>query len=203
MQICTAPQMLDQKSKVWRAFFMSKYSFEFKLQVVQDYLSGKGGFQSLAKKYGIPRNSGIVDWVKGYEAFGEEALKPVSRNKNYSFEFKLRMVESYLSNDISLRELAKENGIVYPTLISHWVNIYRKNGPDALKTKRKDFLDMNQDEKKALDKKSAEYIKQLEKEVLYLKIENEYLKGLRRLRSEGTPQKKKRESSTASEDHSN
>lgn len=172
---------------------MSKYSFEFKLQVVQDYLSGEGGFQLLAKKYGIPKHTLIVNWVKGYEAFGEEALKPVTKKKNYTFEFKLRMVELYLSTGVSSRDLAVANGIFYPTLILKWVKDYRQNGPEALRPKRKDLLDMNQDEKKALDKKSAEYIKQLEQEVLYLKIENEYLKGLRRLRSEGTPQKKKRE----------
>ena len=50
---------------------------------------------------------------------------------------------------------------------------------------------------------NTEYIKQLEDELLKLKIENTYLKELRRLRLEGIPQNKKRESSTASEDHLN
>ena len=50
---------------------------------------------------------------------------------------------------------------------------------------------------------NEKYIKQLEGELLKLKIENAYLKELRRLRLEGTPQNKKRELSTASEDHSN
>ncbi|MEF2825099.1 MAG: transposase, partial [Peptococcaceae bacterium] len=34
---------------------MAKYSFEFKLQVVNDYLNGNGGYQYLAQKYGIPQ----------------------------------------------------------------------------------------------------------------------------------------------------
>ena len=38
----------------------------------------------------------------------------------------------------------------------------------------------------------TEYLKQLEEENLKLRIENAYLKELRRLRSEGTPQNKKR-----------
>jgi len=50
---------------------------------------------------------------------------------------------------------------------------------------------------------NTEYVKQLEDELLKLKIENAYLKELRRLRLEEIPQNKKRESSTASEDPSN
>lgn len=51
---------------------------------------------------------------------------------------------------------------------------------------------------------SVEHVKQLEDELLKLKIENAYLKELRRLRlEEETLLKKQRESFTASEDTSN
>ena len=51
---------------------------------------------------------------------------------------------------------------------------------------------------------SAEHIKKLEDENLKLRIENAYLKELRRLRlEEETLLKKQRESSTVSEDSSN
>jgi len=63
------------------------------------------------------------------------------------------------------------------------------------KTKATDNLDPSNNTEK--------YIKQLEDELLKLKIENAYLKELRRLRLEGTPQNKKRESSIVSEDSSN
>ena len=50
---------------------------------------------------------------------------------------------------------------------------------------------------------SAEHIKQLEDELLKLRIENAYLKELRRLRlEEEALLKKQRESSTVSEDSS-
>jgi transposase len=49
----------------------------------------------------------------------------------------------------------------------------------------------------------SKYLKQLEEENLKLRIENAYLKELRRLRLEGIPQNKKRESSKVSEDPSN
>ena len=51
---------------------------------------------------------------------------------------------------------------------------------------------------------SAEHVKELEDELLKLRIENAYLKELRKLRlEEEALQKKQRESSTVSEDSSN
>jgi transposase len=32
---------------------VAKYGFEFKRKVVQEYLDGKGGFQTIAKQYNI------------------------------------------------------------------------------------------------------------------------------------------------------
>lgn len=96
-----------------------------------------------------------------------------------------------------------------PPLITKWVNDFRIAGPDALRPKRKGRRrKMDKPKEIARDvpdslKDNNEYIKQLVDELLKLKIENAYLKELRRLRLEGTPQNKKRESSTASEDHSN
>ena len=59
------------------------------------------------------------------------------------------------------------------------------------------------EEEKLVDT-SAEHIKQLEDENLKLRIENAYLKELRRLRlEEETLLKKQRELSTVSEDNSN
>ncbi len=74
---------------------MAKYSFEFKLQVVNDYLNGNGGYQYLAQKYGIPQNSVVRNWVKAYNTMGADGLKRSRQKKVYSFEFKLHAVELY------------------------------------------------------------------------------------------------------------
>lgn len=42
---------------------MAKYSYEFKLQVVQAYLDGEGGYRYLSKKYGVPSKRDIEKWV--------------------------------------------------------------------------------------------------------------------------------------------
>jgi transposase len=98
-------------------------------------------------------------------------------------------------------------------MIANWVNRFRAAGPNALKTRRKG-------RKKTLDKPkidseaqeteerivdtSAEYIKELEDELLKLRIENAFLKELRRLRLEDEAKmRERRSSSIASEESSN
>ena len=46
---------------------MSKYSYQFKKEVVQAYLEGKGGCAFLAKQYGIKSKSQIRRWINKQE----------------------------------------------------------------------------------------------------------------------------------------
>ena len=192
---------------------MAKYSYEFKKKIVQEYLDGNGGYKYLAKKYNIAKDTQVMDWVKAYQTFGNDGLMRSRQNNNYSFQFKLSVVELYLSSEVSYQELALSQGISNPSLIVKWVNDFRIAGPDALRPKkkgRKKTLDISENKKisKTTEEKlvdtSAEHIKELENELLKLRIENAYLKELRRLRlEEEALLKKQRESSTVSEDGSN
>ena len=193
---------------------MPKYSFEFKKEVVEAYLRGEGGYSYLAKKYGVKNKRQVLNWIHYYAEFGDEGLRRSRGNKTYTFEFKLNAVELYLSSEVSYQELALSQGINNSALPAKWVNDFRIAGPDALRPKKKG-------RKKSLDSKiknkttiqtvdettvdtSAEHVKQLEDELLKLRIENAYLKELRRLRlEEEALLRKQRESSTASEERSN
>ena len=192
---------------------MAKYSYEFKLKAVQAYLNGEGGYDYLAKKYNLSDKHPLRIWVSSYKEFGKEGLMRSRQNKNYSLQFKLSVVELYLSSEVSYRELALSQGINNPSLITRWVNDFRIAGPDALRPKkkgRKKTLDTRKlkkpsktNEEEPVDT-SAEHIKELEDELLKLRIENAYLKELRRLRlEEEALLKKQRELSTVSEESSN
>ena len=192
---------------------MAKYSFEFKMGVVKAYLNGEGGYRYLANKYSIPAKRRIEEWVHAYKEFGKEGLLRSRQNNNYSFQFKLSVVELYLSSEVSYQELALSQGINNSALIARWVNDFRNAGPDALRPKKKGRKKtLGADKKSDFAKQvedipvdtSAEHIKKLEDENLKLRIENAYLKELRRLRlEEEALLKKQRESSTVSEDSSN
>ena len=79
-------------------------------------------------------------------------------------------------------------GINNLSLIPRWVNDFRKGGPDALRPKkkgRKKSLNSNKNETRVVKNiversvdTSAEHIKQLEDELLKLRIENAYLKAV-------------------------
>lgn len=96
---------------------MAKYSFEFKMEVVQAYLNAEGGYGYLASKYNIPAKRRIEEWVHAYREFGEEGLMRSRQNKKYTFQFKLSMVELYLSSEVSYQELALSQGTSNPSLI--------------------------------------------------------------------------------------
>ena len=102
---------------------------------------------------------------------------------------------------MSYQELALKESIFNPSIIVRWVNDFKIAGSAALRPKKKG-------RKKSLKRKDnsypvntdnpdvaadKEHIKQLEDELLRLRIENAYLKELGRLRLEETLQKKMRE----------
>lgn len=192
---------------------MAKYSFEFKKQVIDAYLRGEGGYTYLAGKYGVTNRRQVLNWVHNYEKYGDKGLLRSRKQEKYSFEYKLHVVELYLSSELSYQELALSEGIRNSALITKWVNDFRIAGSDALRPKKKGRKkSLNASDKKTGNKSveaapvdtSPEQVKQLEDELLKLRIENAYLKELRRLRlEEEALLKKQRESSTASEENLN
>ena len=171
---------------------MAKYKFEFKKKVVFAYLNNKGSYVYLAKKYNIPAHHTIEKWVHAYNEFGDTGLLRSRKNNNYSFEFKLHVVELYLTTEVSYQELALLVGINNPALLAKWVTDFQSAGPDALRPKRKGrrrTVNKPKDIQTTCDsdsdtKETTEYIQQLEDDLLKLRIENAYLKELRRLRIE-------------------
>lgn len=63
------------------AIFMAKYNFELKIKIIKKYLDGEGGYNYLAKKYGVKNKKQIENWVRSYEEFGEEGLFRKRQNK--------------------------------------------------------------------------------------------------------------------------
>ena len=186
---------------------MKKYDYEFKKKVVEEYLEGEHGYRYLAQKYQMPTDSLIERWVKAYKVLGDDGLKP-HKSKRYTFQFKLDMVESYLASGMSIQEFALSVGMSDPGTIGSWINSYQTGGSNALRPKsERRKPKMPKTKKSGLEKQSnksnEEYMKELEEENLRLRIENAYLKEMRRLRLEDEARNGRQESSTVSEDCSN
>ncbi|MDY3005527.1 helix-turn-helix domain-containing protein [Anaerococcus porci] len=96
---------------------MAKYSTEFKVMVVKEYLKNTIGYNQLAKKYKIPQESIVRRWVNSYQTQGYKGLKVSRKNNKYTLEFKLKVVNLYIIGGMSYQSLANELKFNNPTLI--------------------------------------------------------------------------------------
>lgn len=178
---------------------MEKHDLEFKLKVVLEYLDGKGGYRHLAKKHGLSGCAVAQRWVAAYRAKGIEGLRKKEKNAVYPLEFKLKVVNSYLESGLSQVETALKFGLGSPSCVQNWTKAYLEKGIEGL-SGRKGEPAMTKKAKENSSQASIEEkrVKELERKILLLEIENEYLKELRRSSSKGTPWNAKRGPSTTS-----
>lgn len=175
---------------------MAKYSTEFKMKVVKEYLESNISYRSLSDKYFIPSEIVIKNWVNAYKSQGYEGLKVKRENTQYTLEFKLNVVNLYLTGEMSYQSLANELKINNPSMITRWVNDFRKKGIEGLKSKKRGRPSkMSKAPKKSKDTKiesSAnitnsenesltqaqlkEKIKKLEEKNYWLQLENDAIK---------------------------
>lgn len=173
---------------IWRSFFMSKYPYEFKIKIIEEYLQGAGGYPFLAKKYHLKDTKQLRLWVSNYKHFGKKSLLP-KKSEVYSEQFKQNAVNLYLKNSCSYQELAIQLKLTNPALIATWVRLYREQGRTAFEPKprgrprKEDDLEILIPVVGTCDSQE-EYIKNLEEKLLHAQVEIEYLKGLRRMRME-------------------
>ena len=107
-----------------------KYSDEFKLALVEEYLEGKnGGIKTIAKKYGVPY-SHFRRWVYAYEANGIEGLTKVTRT--YDGATKIHIVEYMHTNSLSVNQAAAIFGVKSPSTIARWERLYYEEGKETL-----------------------------------------------------------------------
>ncbi len=199
---------------------MAKYSLSFKLKVVTAYLNNEGGYKSLAKKYGVKSSRQVLRWINVFKEFGKEGLCRKRNNTRYTSEFKLAVVESYLTSELSYRQIAFQYGLNNPPLIARWKSEFMKYGSNAFVERPKGRIptmsrtdekakitthtkSRNQKKKKELTPEQARIL-ELEKQLRYAQIENAFLKELRRLRLEDARKMKEQQESLAvSEKNSN
>lgn len=161
---------------------MKKYSEEFKLMVVREYLEGKFGYRALAKKHGIKSKSAIDRWVKIYEKFGQKGLSSNKPKQSYSVQLKLDVLSFIKRTGSSETEAALHFGITNPTIISLWKKTFLEDGTEGLERPkgRPPMSDIAKN-KNVKQTKKSEMTKeqQLERENELLRLEVEYLKKLR------------------------
>ncbi|WP_143001408.1 helix-turn-helix domain-containing protein, partial [Tenuibacillus multivorans] len=97
---------------------MAKYSKEFKMKIVKEYLEGPLGSTSLAKKYGVPNQEQVRRWVNAYKVLGEEGLMRKRSKTVYPVQFKLNVLNFMKQTGASYQDTATAFKMNQPTLIT-------------------------------------------------------------------------------------
>ena len=154
---------------------MAKYSKEFKLKVVLEYLEGRMGYLLLARKHGIRSRALIQRWVHIYNALGEDGLKTIKKKQSYPIQFKLDVLNFMKQTGASYLETAIHFKLTNPTLIAYWNS---KLGIEGQKPKRENPSMPKKTKQELTGKDQTLTREQLEQEVEALRLEVAYLKKL-------------------------
>ena len=163
-----------------------RFTKEFKLECIRKYKSGERIDDPGGCKHSTFRHT-VVRWVRIYDSVGEAGLE--HRFKMKTWQDKLALVQRVVDGE-SLQSVSIDNAIE-ESLLSKWYKIYQESGIDGLKLdKRGRPPKMAKKSKTSNEAKTKE---ELEKELEYLRAENEYLKKLSALvqKRKGRQPKKK------------
>ncbi len=178
---------------------MPKYTKDFKIKLVMEYLSGKsGGSDRIANKYNIPKSS-LREWIDKYKSGGFDNLSKKSKNDKFTSEFKLSVIQYRRINNTSLRETAEHFNLVNGSMISRWERTYLQKGLSGLEDNRgRSRKDMSKSNKKSklnnpINESEREELIRLREENRLLRMKIIYEKKLQALLLEEEAEARKRQ----------
>lgn len=139
--------------------------------------------EGLARK-SVASQLGVSVWAvdRLYDRWrvrGGGALVSKPSKRSFSFEFKLEVVQRFLAGETQL-DLAREFDLSSPNLVRTWVRIYRREGEDGLRPKRRGRPPTPAQQATGGENE----LEALRRENERLRAENAYLGKLRALRAQ-------------------
>lgn len=178
---------------------MPKYTKEFKIKLVLEYLSGEiGGARKVADKYNIPKST-LELWINQYKFGGFDNLTKKLKNNKFTSEFKLSVIQYRQINQTSLRETAEYFDIANGSMVYRWEKAYQKHGLSGLEDNRgrpkKDMTKLNKKPKNntPINESEREELIRLREENRLLKMKIIYEKKLQALLLEEEAEARKRQ----------
>ena len=172
-----------------------KLTEEDKIKIIE--LREKGiGYGTIAKQFKV--RDTIIEriWYR-YVKHGIEGIKHPSKNKKYSAEFKLEVINRVFQGESKTR-LAAIYNIPGPGTIVLWMKKYKELGYNGLEGKqgrprgRPKIMTKKEKKNTPLTNEEREELIRLRKEKEYLEMENAYLKKLDALVKERLKQQGKK-----------
>lgn len=186
---------------------MKKYSYEFKLKVVNDYLNNHPTFENLGEKYGMSSPSNVRTWVHLYNQFGKKGLKEPQKQSVFPVQFKLDVLRYRETTRLSYQKTADAFGIRFGSTVRDWHKTVQNEGVEAL-TETKGRTPMAEIERRKKEEETlkkeklkdfdAKRFAKLERENELLRLELAYLKKLETFQDKRLPEKHKQKRRTHS-----
>jgi len=158
------------------------YSPELKLQVVQEYLSGKGSQAELSKKYGLRDRKQLRDWLKVYHVHGDFNSRKNSGGGSYmkqgrdtTQEERIQIVKDCLASGKNYGEMALKYKVSYQQ-VRTWTLRFEAMGEAGLEDRR-GKRKKDQKPRTELEKAQIE-IEQLKHKLYLAEMERDLLKKL-------------------------
>lgn len=105
----------------------SRYSIEQRVQACEDYRNGTHSLEEICTALGTTRKKTIMEWSKKYNKYGILAFQEKLNNKSYTKDFKLQVVEEYITEQSSLEKLIIKYDISSTTQLRSWILMYNAN----------------------------------------------------------------------------
>ena len=158
----------------------SSYTKEFKINAVEDYLSGNGSIEEITNKYQISSRRTLRQWIAKYNDHKEledyiprpEVYKKMAYRKKTTQEEREEIVKYCIDHNKDYKNTAAVYDVSY-SQVYDWVQKYLEKGSDGLtdkRGKRKEESELTEVEKLRRQNKILEAkIRELEMESVLLK----------------------------------
>jgi len=153
---------------------MTKYDEQFKLEVIQRYLSGEISYGELARERGVTRSM-VQRWVASYQIHGQAGL--AKQYVRYSARFKREVLSRIYREGLSDTQAVAIYNLRDAGVIGRWRGQYDAGGLGALEPRRRGRSAMPHKHPPELAPKEMTN-EQLREENAYLRAELDYLKKL-------------------------
>ena len=165
-----------------------RHNLESKLMVVKYVVEENHSLWEASDFFGIAYQT-IRTWVKHYETKGIKGLS--IKNKTYSGEFRVYVVEYMRKHNLSLVQTAIHFSLPDHSRVRVWNKLYDEKGPQYLMEEHRGRIKMKPNKEKKISKITTSTEKELLKKIEYLETENAYLKKLNALIQDKEKSKKK------------
>ena len=122
--------------------YNQRYSKEFKVSLVEQYLGSNESIRQFAIKHGLRSSHQLRQWLIQYNELNLKAYTPRKRDsqmtrRKTTFEERLAIIEALIKHDVNYNWAAEKYQVSYQQVYS-WYQKYRKSGndPESLRDRR-------------------------------------------------------------------